>query len=113
MSRVRMPFGATFACLALVFTWSAPSQAQSPAASPPEGQLAAEFRHEGDDFKKNCGDQFSILGCAADIVTETPVHVAVGSLAPLNGFAFGPALVYHPPPGENWDSDGMPTPSGP
>lgn len=103
MTRGRNGARGTLACVALIFLSSAPGQAQSPAANPPEGQLAAELRHEGDDFKKDCRDQLSVLSCAADIMTETPVHVAVGSLAPLNGFAFGPALVYHPPPGEHWD----------
>ena len=106
--------GFVVACALLV--GAARVDAQPPATGQGEGQLAGEFRHEGEDFKKDCAEKFSVTGCPADLITETPVHVAVGSLAPLNGFAFGPAFVYQPPPSENWtigwDADAVGSLSG-
>jgi hypothetical protein len=45
----------------------------------------------------------ALFGCLAGFLMDTPVHVAVGSLAPKNGFALGPAFVTHHPTNENWD----------
>lgn len=83
-----------FVCL---FVFSARVNAQ-------ESQLHAEFRREGESFKKNCG-QFSfkaIPGCGEVLFTGHPLHIAVGSIAPGNGFGAGPAFVTHWTPNENW-----------
>jgi hypothetical protein len=69
-----------------------------------ESQLGAEFRHEGESFKKNCA-KFSFKsfpGCAEVLFTGHPLHIAVGSIAPGNGFGVGPAFVTHYTPNENW-----------
>jgi len=69
-----------------------------------ESQLHAEFRREAESFKKNCG-QFSlkaIPGCGEVLFTGHPLHIAVGSIAPGNGFGAGPAFVTHWTPNENW-----------
>ena len=69
-----------------------------------ESQLHAEFRHEGESFKKSCG-QFgfkAIPGCGEVLFTGHPLHIAVGSIAPGNGFGAGPAFVTHWTPNENW-----------
>jgi len=69
-----------------------------------EGQLQADFRHEGDHIKENCG-KFGFKGfanCAQELVTDHPLHLALGSIAPQNGFGFGPAFVTHYTPNESW-----------
>jgi len=69
-----------------------------------ESQLAADFRHEGDHIRENCG-KFglkTIATCGQELVTDHPLHLALGSIAPQNGFAFGPAFVAHYTPNESW-----------
>ncbi len=69
-----------------------------------ETRLGADFRGEGTRFKNDCGN-FSfggIVSCGDLLFTDHPLHFAVGSLAPLNGFAAGPAFVYHWTPNESW-----------
>ena len=83
-----------------------------------ESQLGAEFRKEGGALQNDCSKfNFSSLGsCAYDLFTEAPLHIAAGSLAPQNGFGFGPAFVAHKTPNEtwrlSWDVDAMATPGG-
>ena len=69
-----------------------------------ESQLRAEFRHEGESFKKSCANFSlkSIPGCAQVFFTGHPLHIAVGSIAPGNGFGAGPAFVTHYTPNETW-----------
>src|SRR3954453_2311555 len=69
-----------------------------------ESQLAADFRHEGDHIRENCG-KFglkTIAPCGQELVTDHPLHLALGSIAPQNGFGFGPAFVAHHTPNESW-----------
>jgi len=65
--------------------------------SPPadESALHAEFRLEGERFHKSCVTQFSIANCPYLLLTDHPLHIAVGSIAPQNGFGAGPALITH------------------
>ena len=51
-------------------------------------------------FKNNCPFKH-VIGCAEVLFTGQPVHIAVGSLAPQNGFAGGLAYVGHKDT-ENW-----------
>jgi hypothetical protein len=69
-----------------------------------ESQLHAEFRREGESFKKSCANFSlkSIPGCAQVFFTGHPLHIAVGSIAPGNGFGAGPAFVTHYTPNETW-----------
>ena len=69
-----------------------------------ESQLHAEFRREGESLKKSCGNFSlkSIPGCAEVLFTGHPLHIAVGSIAPGNGFGAGPAFVTHYTPNEDW-----------
>lgn len=67
-----------------------------------ESQLHAEFRREGESLKKSCGANFSLTGCAEVFFTGHPLHIAVGSIAPGNGFGAGPAFVTHYTPNEDW-----------
>src|ERR1700742_2298404 len=79
------------------FALAAPSFAQ-------ESALGADFRKEGAAFKQDCSSfSFAAVGsCASDLFTDHPLHIAVGSLAPQNGFGFGPAFTAHWTPNETW-----------
>ncbi len=69
-----------------------------------EGALHADFRREGEHFREACG-KFgvkTVFGCAAELFTDHPLHVAVGSIAPQNGFGIGGAFVTHYTPNESW-----------
>lgn len=85
-----------------------------------QSKIGAEFEHEGTDFDMAClhatGSLFSAIpGCAQLFFTDSPLHIAVGSLAPQNGFGVGPALSLHYTPNENWrlfwDFDAVATPN--
>lgn len=76
------------------FVMTAPLWAQ-------ESGLAADFRKEGERFKENCVG-FKLAGCAQVLFTDHPLHAAVGSLAPKNGFGTGLAFVAHYTPNEHW-----------
>ncbi len=69
-----------------------------------ESQLGADFRHEKEDFQNSCSGSFfkAVSGCAQTLFTDHPLHIAVGSIAPQNGFAAGPAFVAHYTPNERW-----------
>lgn len=69
-------------------------------------------------FGETCGS-FSFKnagGCAELLFTGHPVHIAVGSLAPQNGFGSGLAVVGFIRPTEtwrpSWDADAVATPNG-
>ncbi len=86
-----------FLFLVCLIVLAGPIQAQ-------ESQLHAEFRREGESFKSNCAkfNLKSFVGCGEVLFTGHPLHIAVGSIAPQNGFGLGPAFVTHWTPNENW-----------
>lgn len=90
---------------AIVILWSA---LLSPAAAQ-ESNLGSDFRREGEALSKSCsGFTFGSIGsCAYTLFTDHPMHIAAGSIAPQNGFGFGPAFVAH------WDQTGKPQPGKP
>jgi hypothetical protein len=53
-------------------------------------------------FKKNCPFKH-LIGCAEVLFTGQPLHIAVGSIAPQNGFGAGLAYVGHKD-SENWST---------
>jgi hypothetical protein len=57
---------------------------------------------EIDKLKETCGSM-KVVGCATELFTGQPVHVAVGSIAPQNGFGAGLAYVGHKTT-DNWRS---------
>jgi hypothetical protein len=64
-------------------------------AAAQEGMLQAEFRREGERARDACKD-FSLKavpGCAIEIFTDTPLHIAAGSMPAQNGFGLGGAFV--------------------
>jgi hypothetical protein len=88
------------------------AQENAPAA-PRESQLQSDFRRESEHIKESCGT-FSFktfFDCAEELATDHPIHLALGSIAPQNGFGFGMAFVTHYTPNESWriswDFDGV------
>jgi len=69
-----------------------------------ESQLQADFRHEGEHIKESCGDpgRKTVATCPIELATDWPLHIALGNLAPQNGFGFGVAFVEHYTPNEQW-----------
>lgn len=83
-----------------------------------ESQTRADFRGEATRFKQSC-EAFSlkaIPGCAYLLFTDHPLHIAVGSIAPQNGFGAGGAYVGHFTPNErwrtSWDADAIASENG-
>jgi hypothetical protein len=67
-----------------------------------ESPIGADFRQEGKDTHTSCVEDKSIVGCAATFVTDHPLHVSFGTIAPQNGVGVGPAVVWHWTPSSNW-----------
>ncbi len=82
------------ASMLLVLAW--PLYAQG------ESKLGADFRKERASFSKDCSSFKSFLNCAQDLFTDHPLHIAVGSIAPQNGFGAGLAFLAHYTPNETW-----------
>lgn len=83
-----------------------------------ESRTQADFRGEAARFQQSCGD-FSlknIPSCAELLFTDHPLHIAVGGIAPQNGFGAGTALVGHYTPNEqwrtSWDTDAIASDNG-
>jgi len=74
------------------------------AARAQESQIHADFRGESARFKQSCGafTLKGVPGCAQLLFTDHPLHIAVGSIAPQNGFAAGGAYAGHWTPNELW-----------
>ena len=64
-------------------------------------------------FKKNCPKH--IIGCAEVLFTGQPLHIAVGSIAPQNGFGAGLAYVGHKDTSDwskSWSADAIGSSNG-
>ncbi len=59
-----------------------------------QGRVASDFMREGQELSA-CKNLKTLIGCAQTLVTGQPMHIALGSLAPQNGFAAGVAFVEH------------------
>jgi hypothetical protein len=83
------------------------------AACAQESRTHADFRGEATRFKQSCEDFSlkSVPGCAQLLFTDHPLHIAVGSIAPQNGFGAGAAYVGNWTPNElwrtSWDADAL------
>ena len=86
----------------LFLALTACTQAQTP--DPHESPLAADFRVERRHLSEACGTfgLKSTAGCAVELFTDHPFHIAAGSIAPQNGFGVGAAMVAHYTPNETW-----------
>jgi hypothetical protein len=64
-------------------------------AAAQESMMRAEFRREGERASDACKDfSFkSVPGCAYEIFTDHPLHIAAGSMPAQNGFGLGAAFV--------------------
>lgn len=64
-------------------------------ATAQESALHADFRGEGNRIASSCKITAvqSLLGCGVELFTDHPLHIAVGSLPPQNGFGAGVAFV--------------------
>jgi len=88
------------------------------AAVAQESRTHADFRGEGERFKQSCGEFSlkSVPDCAQVLFTDHPLHIAVGSIAPQNGFGAGAAYVGHYTPNElwrtSWDADAVASSNG-
>src|SRR6266567_8442796 len=67
----------------------------SAAALAQESRLHAEFRREGERVADACDTlSFKIVtGCAYELFTDHPLHIAAGSMPPQNGFGLGGSFV--------------------
>ena len=94
------------------------STSSPPAAASPQNTGSVDDPSELSKFKESCGSfQFKDAGsCAELLFTGHPIHIAVGSLAPQNGFGSGLAYVGFIRPSENWrpswNADAVATPNG-
>jgi len=74
--------------LLVLLAIAAPARAQN------ETMLGADFRKEGGSFSADCTSFSSALSCAELMFTGHPLHIAVGSIAPQNGFGAGGAFIH-------------------
>jgi hypothetical protein len=69
--------------------------------SPPPSPVKIDSPSELDKLKGSCGDFKKIADCAQELFTGHPLHIAVGSIAPQNGFGAGVAYLGHKTT-DNW-----------
>jgi hypothetical protein len=88
-------------------------------AAAQESRLQADFRREAQDLQESCLSGFDLkkaIGCIVTVATDDPLHIAVGSLSPLNGTAAGLGFAEHLTPNDQWrisfDADAVVATSG-
>jgi len=67
-------------------------QPTQPASTPPQ---RIDSPSEIDKLKESCFAFKTFLSCAEELFTGKPIHIAVGSIAPQNGFGAGLAYLGH------------------
>jgi hypothetical protein len=78
----------------VVLLWLASIGAMIPSARAQENWLQADFRREGERMSDACKGGFKgAPGCAIELFTDHPLHIAAGSMPPQNGFGLGGAFV--------------------
>jgi len=96
----------------LVLAWFA-----STTAFAQESLLHADFRREGERIAGACNAfNFStVFACGDELFTDTPLHIAAGSLPPQNGFGLGGAFVAYKNTKNwrlSWDVDAVASENG-
>ena len=86
----------------LGFVFAAPATAQETRRD--ESQFRSDLRREGEHIAASCNSVSpkALGGCAYTLITSYPFHVALGNLAPGNGFGYGAALSERYTPNESW-----------
>ncbi|HEY6371489.1 MAG TPA: hypothetical protein VIX37_12995 [Candidatus Sulfotelmatobacter sp.] len=78
----------------VVLLWLAAMGTMIPGARAQENWLQADFRREGERMGDACKGGFKgATGCAVELFTDHPLHIAAGSMPPQNGFGLGGAFV--------------------
>jgi hypothetical protein len=88
-----------------------------PASAQNESRLHRDFRVEGTALKACTKFSFgNLTDCGQTLVMGQPMHIAVGSLSPQNGFGAGLAFVEHKDFAsewrDSWDIDALATTNG-
>jgi len=100
----------------VVLLWLASMFAMTPYALAQENWLQADFRRESERVAESCKGGFKAAsGCAIELFTDHPLHIAAGSMPPQNGFGLGAAFVEARNTKNwrlNWDVDGVGATSG-
>ena len=67
-------------------------------------QFEADLARQREHLAESCSafTAKSAGGCVYTLATDSPFHVALGSIAPQNGFGFGLAFDEHYTPNESW-----------
>src|ERR1700730_12878620 len=89
------------------------ARAQQP--SPPSAPARIDSPSELDKLKESCFNLKGLPGCAQELFLGKPIHIAVGSIAPQNGFAAGLAYVGHkttPNWRNSWNADAVASVNG-
>ena len=86
-------------------------------AAAQETNLESDFRGEHKRVSEACGafSFKSVPGCAYELFTDHPLHIAAGSMPAQNGFALGAAFVDAKNPGNwrlSWDLDAVGSSNG-
>jgi hypothetical protein len=85
--------------LILILCAAGTANAQQPSPAPTPARI--DSPSEIDKLKESCFSLMGIPDCAEELFTGTPIHIAVGSIAPQNGFGAGVAYLGHKTT-DNW-----------
>ena len=79
----------------LALSVTAVARAQQPTQPAPTPPRRVDSPSEIDKLKESCFAFKTFLSCAEELFTGKPIHIAVGSIAPQNGFGAGLAYLGH------------------
>ena len=100
----------------MALLWLACMFAINECAIAQENWLQADFRREGERVADACKGGFKAApGCAIELFTDHPLHIAAGSMPPQNGFGLGMAFSESRNTKNwrmNWDVDAVAATSG-
>jgi hypothetical protein len=94
--------------LLLILATAGTAQAQQTVSPSPVADV--DSPSELVTLKESCFDLKGIPDCAEELFTGKPIHIAVGSIAPQDGFGLGLAYVGHKTTDnwrDSWDADAV------